>query len=148
MIFVDTNYFLRLLNDDKSELHKKATDFFLRAASGKGKYMTSTLVIFEVYWVLNSFYRQDKMHLVSLIGSILKMDCIELADRIQLLEALAHFSRSTLEFEDCYHLQIARTYQCTGIATFDTKLSRAYVQGKSDFSKGKDFEKVAKDLGI
>lgn len=126
MIFIDTNYFLRLLDDDKSNLHKQAKNFFLRAATGKGAYITSTLVIFEVYWVLKSFYHQDKLHLVSMIGSILKMDFIKLADRLMLLKALTRFSRSTLEFEDCFHLELAKTAQCTGIATFDTKLSRAF----------------------
>jgi predicted nucleic acid-binding protein len=126
MIFIDTNYFLRLLDDDKSDLHKKATDFFLRASSGKGAYMTSTLVIFEVYWVLKSFYHQDKMHLVSMIGSILKMDFIELTDRLILLKALSRFSGSSFELEDCYHLEFAKTSGCRGVATFDTKLIHAF----------------------
>ena len=76
------------------------------------------------------------------------MDCIEIEARIQLLEALALFSESSLEFEDCYHIQIAKSAKCTNIATFDTKLFRAYVLEKVDFSKGKDFEKVAKKLGL
>ena len=126
MIFIDTNYFLRLLDDDKSDLHKKATDFFLKASSVSGAYMTSTLVIFEVYWVLKSFYHQDKTHLVSMIGSILKMDFITLDDRLVLLKALARFAQSTLELEDCFHLECAQIAKCTGIATFDIKLSRAF----------------------
>lgn len=126
MIFIDTNYFLRLLDDDKSDLHRQAADFFMKASSTSGAYMTSTLVIFEVYWVLRSFYHQDKTHLISLIGSILKMDCIVLADRLMLLHALTRFSQSNLEFEDCFHIEVAKMAHCRAIVTFDIKLARAF----------------------
>jgi len=126
MIFIDTNYFLRLLDDDKSDLHKKAHDLFLKAATSTETYMTSILVLFEVYWVLKSFYHQDKMQCVFAIESILKMDFVEIADRKILQQALVCFSQSSLELEDCFHLEQSKAAHCTGIATFDAKLSRAF----------------------
>lgn len=126
MIFVDTNYFLRLLDDDKSDLHTKAKNFFLKAAAGNGEYITSVIVIFEAYWVLKSFYRLDKTRCISLIESILKMDFIRLTDRQILFNALRRFSGSSLELEDCFHLEYAKASGCQGIATFDAKLSRAF----------------------
>lgn len=126
MVFIDTNYFVRLFVDDRSAHHAQANAFFLDASMHTDTYMSSTLAIFEVYWVLKRFYKLEKPRLVEAIEKILKMDFIDLLDRIVLLKALSRFSDSSLEFEDCFHLEIARDARCTGIATFDTKLSRAF----------------------
>ena len=58
MIFIDTNYFLRLLLQDDDNQHKKAEKLFLEAAEGKVLVFTSIIVIFEIYWVLKSHYKK------------------------------------------------------------------------------------------
>lgn len=126
MIFIDTNYFLRLFIDESSQQHKKVTTFFFKAATEKNAYMTSTLVIFEVYWVLKRFYKLEKHKLIGAIEAIMKMNFIVYEDRLILLKALSRFSQCSLSLEDCFHLELAKTAHCTDIATFDTKLARAF----------------------
>ena len=49
MIFIDTNYFLRLLVDDNVEQHRAAQQLFDRGAGGKVSLVTSVVVFFEVH---------------------------------------------------------------------------------------------------
>ena len=53
-MFVDTNYFLRYLLKDIPEQHEEAKRLFVAAADGKVELMTTSLVFFEVYWVLRT----------------------------------------------------------------------------------------------
>ena len=64
MIFVDTNYFLRFLLKDNKPQHLEAKQLMLGGATGKLKLFTSTIVFFEIYWVLTSYYGKNKTELV------------------------------------------------------------------------------------
>ncbi len=64
MIFVDTNYFLRFFLRDSREQYLIVKQFFLDGASGKIKLFTSLIVLFEVYWVLKSYYGKEKNDLI------------------------------------------------------------------------------------
>ncbi len=134
MIFIDTNYFLRLIINDESVLHTKAKDFFLSAATNANEFMTSPLVLFEVYWVLKSFYKQTKEQRIATLQLILSMNFIELDDRQLLFNALTRFSSANLELEDCYHLETAKANQCDEIATFDATLLKEFRSTRSPIS--------------
>ena len=127
MIFVDANYFLRFL-DDSSEHHETAKELFLEAAQGKKSCITSTVVLFEVYWVLKSFYGLGRTELATKMESLLKMEFIGLPDRHIAQRAVRRFSTGTLALEDCFHLENANELGCSEIATFDKKLAKAFTQ--------------------
>ena len=54
-MFIDTNYFLRFLLNDVEHQHTEVKNLFLDASEGKADLITSTIVFFEVYWVLFAF---------------------------------------------------------------------------------------------
>ena len=60
MIFIDTNYLLRFLLKDIDSQYLEAKKLLLQAARGEKKVITSTIVFFELFWVLKSYYKKDK----------------------------------------------------------------------------------------
>ena|SRR3990167_6562271 len=119
MIFVDTNYFLRFLLNDNSDQRAESVKLFDLGAQNKLKLLTSTLVIFEIYWVLSSFYQKNKSKLCPLLQDILKLEFITLGERAILSDSITIFKNSNLSFEDCYNLCYARENKVTDFKTFD-----------------------------
>jgi len=122
MIFVDTNYFLRFLLADVGHEHNTARKLFQDGASGAQKLFSSTIVVFEIYWVLASFYQKEKQELVAILNGILAMGFVKLGERQVIKDALELFARESIDFEDAYNATYARAHGATGFATFDKKL--------------------------
>lgn len=126
MIFVDTNYFLRLLLKDVDDQHKKAKKVFQQAAKGEKQIFTSTIVFFEIYWVLTSFYEKNKNEVVSVLNKILAMKFVELKEREMLLGALKLFENESIDLEDAYNLVYAQSNNASKFNTFDKKLKNLF----------------------
>ena len=126
MTFVDTNYFLRFLLADVNEQHQKAKKLFEDAALGKVKLFTSTIVFFEIYWVLASFYKKDKKQLTKILSDLLLMSFVKLAERNLLKQALEIFTKSNLDFEDSFNLVYAKKKKARVFKTFDEKLRKKW----------------------
>lgn len=126
MIFVDTNYFLRLLLNDSTGQHAIARALFDDAAKGKAKLFTSVIVYFEVYWVLSSFYNKNRRELIILLTDILNLEFISLEERPLLETALQTFKSRTIGLTDAYNLAYAKKFGARHLATFDKKLARLW----------------------
>jgi len=122
MIFIDTNYFLRFLLDDVSSQNEKVKELFKQGAVGREKLFTSTIVIFEVFWVLSSFYKQKKEEIIKILRGLIGMSFINLAEAPIFDRALDIYEESSLEFEDCYNISYAKNNNMTKFASFDKKL--------------------------
>lgn len=130
MIFVDTNYFLRYFIKDVSSQHKTAKKLFTDGAKGSKKLFTSTIVIFEIYWVFSSFYEKTKNEVIDILKKAIALNFVEIIEREILKEALDLFSDSNLDFEDCYNLAFARNNRMKDFATFDKKLENYLKKGR------------------
>lgn len=126
MIFVDTNFFLRFLLEDIEDQHQEAKQLFLQGARGRASLITSTIVCFEIYWVLSSFYKRRKSQLIALLTKILAMTFITLEERAILTESLNLFKKTNLNLEDCYNLSYAKSQKAESFKTFDTKLTKIF----------------------
>jgi len=126
MTFVDTNYFLRFLLKDVEKQHQKAKELFLKGAEGQRQLFTSLIVIFEIYWVLTSFYQKKKGRVVKLLEKIFDLGFIEIENRVLLEEALRVYKKVNLDFEDCYNLVLARKKKIKEFRTFDEGLRKQF----------------------
>ena len=124
MIFVDTNYFLRFLRNDIPEQAVMAKKLFLDAAAGKETLLTSTVVFFEIYWVIWKFYHTKKNEILKPLQEILEMNFIVIEERRILTQALEVFGRTGLDFEDCYNLAFSMERNAKEFKTFDKKIMR------------------------
>ena len=138
MVFVDTNYFLRFLIEDNKEQSKIAKELFLESARGKQQLITSTITVFEIYWVFKSYYRKSKTEVVGILQKVLGMNFIRLDERDLLQAALNLFKAQNLSLEDCYNLTFALNNQTKIFKTFDVKLAGLFSSEKE--SRWEEFE--------
>lgn len=124
MIFVDTNYFLRFLLKDNSNQYTLAKNLFLEASEGKTKLITSTIVIFEIYWVLNSYYEKKRAEIVKVLNKMLGLNFIQLKERQILIDSNDLFSKTNLSLEDCYNIHYSKSHKAKEFKTFDKKLEK------------------------
>ena len=96
-IFVDTNYFLRFLIKDIEEQSLIVKTLFDNGKNSKVKLFSSTIVFFEIYWVLTSSYKVENVKAAEILGKILEMDFIEFKERKLLQSALDLYGENNLE---------------------------------------------------
>ena len=128
MILVDTNYFLRYLLKDIDDQYLQAKRLFLEASKGKIKLISSTIVFFEIYWVLVSYYEKSKAELCISLKKLLEFTFIIFEERVILEKTLLIFEKVNLSLEDCYNLIYARSKKADSLATFDQKLSNKFKE--------------------
>ena len=63
MIFVDTNLFVRYFLKDVLSQFRQVEKLFSDGAKKKKKLFTSTIVIFEIYWLLDPSMKKRKVKL-------------------------------------------------------------------------------------
>ncbi|OGD55392.1 hypothetical protein A3E73_01075 [Candidatus Beckwithbacteria bacterium RIFCSPHIGHO2_12_FULL_47_17] len=122
MIFVDTNYFLAWLLEERDQQHRQAKELFQEAAAGKKELISSMIVFFEIYWVLTSFYAKKKAEIVSVLDNLLKLSFIKWENRNLLVESMAIFTATNLDLEDSYNLAFIRKNKIRSVKTFDKQL--------------------------
>lgn len=128
MIFIDTNYFLRYFLNDVNEQYREVKELFLSGSEGKVSLVTSSLVFFEIFWVLRSFYELDKENCIVALRNILKLSFIQLNERNILTDSIALFEKTNLDLEDCYNLYFAKSQKVDTFGTFDKKLEKEFTK--------------------
>ncbi|PIY71125.1 hypothetical protein COY88_02015 [Candidatus Roizmanbacteria bacterium CG_4_10_14_0_8_um_filter_35_28] len=124
MIFVDTNYFLRYFINDGSLQHQEAVSLFLAAGKGEKNLITSIIVVFEIFWILGSVYKLNKLKKISIIQDLLNMTFIKIEERNFLQKSLKIYKTTSLQIEDCYNLIYFYENKIKEMATFDKKLKK------------------------
>lgn len=121
LLFVDTNVFLRFLTNDVPEQADAAETLFRRAAAGEVGLVTNTMVVAEIVWVLESYYRLTRPDVVERVLAAAHMDGLTLPDSDLITEALLEYAESSVDFIDAYNAAWIRNRGMRRIATFDQK---------------------------
>ena len=129
MIFVDTNYFILFFLKDIPSQYKVAKKLFDDGAKGRKKLSTSTIVVFEIYWLFGSFYEKTKPEVIDILKKTLSLNFIEIADRKIITKALEVYENTSLDFEDCYNIVYSEKNTALKFLTFDRKLNN-YLKKK------------------
>lgn len=127
-MFIDTNYFFRFLFKDIKNQYLEVESLFLSASERKVSLITSTIVFFELYWVLKSYYEKNKPEIIQVLLKVLSFNFVEFKERELLLNALSLFQKKSLDLEDCYNIYYCRSKRIkTGsLKTFDKKLEKEF----------------------
>lgn len=130
MIFVDTNFFLRFLIRDENHQYWQAKEFFLQAEERGEVLLTDLVVIFEIYWVLKSFYKKKRKTIVKILVDLISLDFIYFPEKEKMGLALQFFVKTNFDLEDCYHLVYALNSQAEDLVTFDRQLKKYFLKLK------------------
>ena len=130
--FLDANVFIRYLtNDDpvKADRVEKLLDL---AAKGKERLMTTEMVIAEVVWVLESFYKLENSVIGPIIKAILATPGLEVINGTLLGKAVEVYMAANIDFIDGYIVAVMERHHVDEIFSYDKKhLSRiAAIQRK------------------
>ncbi len=120
-LFVDTNVFLRFLTNDDPVKAKRADRLFRDAVGGKIALTTSLLVIAEIIWTLESFYKLEKQEIASKVEMILNTPNLECAESSLIFMALDLYVHHNIDFIDAYHAFHMKGRGLTRILTYDRK---------------------------
>ena len=101
--FVDTNVFLRFLTNDDPAKAKRADALFRDALRDKIRLSTSLLVIAEIIWTLESFYKLEKQDIAAKVEKILNTPNLECPETPLLFMALDLYVHANIDFVDAYN---------------------------------------------
>lgn len=120
-VFADTNLFLRYLTNDVPAQADAVEMLLKRAAKGELLLMTSSLVIAEIVWTLESFYRLPKKDISGKVLAILNTHGLKVENSDLLLQAAIWYAEKNVDFIDAYHAAWLSQQDISRVATFDLK---------------------------
>jgi predicted nucleic-acid-binding protein len=120
-VFADTNLFLRYLTNDIPQDADAVERVLLRAVAGEIILVTTTLVIAEIVWTLESFYRLPRKDVHEKILSILNTQGIEVEHVDFILQAITWYAEENVDFIDAYNAAWLLANGIKVAYTFDRK---------------------------
>jgi uncharacterized protein len=119
--FLDANIFIRYLtNDDpvKADRVEKLLDL---AARGKEQLMTTEMVIAEVVWVLESFYKLKNSTIGPMVKAILATPGLEVLNGHLVEKAIEQYMEKNIDFIDGYIVAVMNRHKISEIFSYDKK---------------------------
>jgi predicted nucleic acid-binding protein len=124
--FLDTNILLRYLTRDDEAKAQKALALLQRVESGEERVETSLIVIFEVVFTLERFYKVPRERIHSLITPIIALRGLRLAGRSLIERSLDRYVQvgRHVSFADIYNAQYAQSHGIEEIYSWDRDFDR------------------------
>jgi predicted nucleic-acid-binding protein len=120
-VFADTNLFLRYLTNDVPEQADAVERLLRRAAAGEIALATNSLVLAEIVWTLESFYRLGRDDIRARILAILNTPGLEVTNGDLVLQALAWYVDRNVDFIDGYNAAWLLDEELKTVYTFDRR---------------------------
>ena len=120
-VFADTNLFLRYLTDDVPEQADAVERLFRRAAAGEMALVTNELVIAEIVWTLESFYRLPRHEIKDKVLAILNTPGLEIAYGDIVLQAITWYAEKNGDLIDAHNAAWMLTQDMRTVYTFDRR---------------------------
>lgn len=120
-IFADTNLFLRYLTNDVPEQADAVEKLLRRAAAGELRLVTTSLVLGEIVWTLESFYHLPRKAVREHVLAILNTPGLEVAEADILLQAVLWYEEKNVDFIDAFNAAWLLAHGLQHVATFDRK---------------------------
>lgn len=98
-VIVDANVFLRFILKDIPKQYITSQKLFIRAKKNEVKLIVPQIVIFEIVFALDKYYRFTKNELADKIESLIGADYFQIEDR--------EFFKIGLQLYKSYHLSLA-----------------------------------------
>lgn len=124
MRFLDTNVLLRYLTQDDDEKAEKALQLLLKVEQGEERIATSSLVIFETIFTLQSFYKVPRQHIKDLMLPLISLRGLQLADKRVYNQAFNLYITKNISFADAYNAAYMQSEGISDIYSWDTDFDK------------------------
>ena len=101
-VFADTNLFLRYLTNDVPAQADAVEELLRLAAAHELVLVTHSLVIAEIVWTLESYYRLPKNRVRENVLALLNTPGLEVMDADLVLQAIISYVDKNVDFIDAY----------------------------------------------
>ena len=122
-LFVDTNVFLRFLLNDHKTQSPAANKLFKEAGKGKITLTTSSLIMAEMVFTLDSFYKLSKQEIIKKVHAILFFEGLKITEKNILIQAITFYEKKNIDFIDAYGAAFALENKID-ICSFDRDFDR------------------------
>ncbi len=130
--FIDTNVFLRVLIKEDKKTFLECKKLFERIKKGEIQAYTSSLVLAEIHWVLNSFYKLQKKEILKALASILNLRHLKITEKVDPALALRLYSNFKVKFIDCLIASNPEIFsKKTTIISYDKDFDKLGVKRKT-----------------
>ena len=120
-VVIDTNLLVRYLTDDEPQKAKAVDTLLNRANKGELKILIPSVVVAELVWVLESFYKMAADEITELVDAILNTPGVDIQDKPIIKAALKLYSSKEIDLVDAWIIEFAKTKGAKRIYTFDKK---------------------------
>ncbi|MCK9418995.1 MAG: type II toxin-antitoxin system VapC family toxin [Nitrospirae bacterium] len=118
---IDTNLLVRYLTGDDPSKANDVKRLLLKAAQGEIRLLIPSIVIAELVWILQSFYKLERSEIVPLLNAILHTHGVEVSDKGIVSDAIAIYRDEVIDFIDAWIVAFAKTVEVRAVYTFDRK---------------------------
>ena len=119
--FVDTNLFLRYITNDIPEQADAVEKLLDQAEAGELLLTTNRLVIAEIVWTLESFYKRTKSEVRDAVLALLNTPGLEVEAADELLQAAVWYEEKNVDFIDACIAAELRARGPGSVYTFNRK---------------------------
>jgi predicted nucleic acid-binding protein len=117
--FLDTNIFLRYLTKDDEEKAYKVLDLLKKIERGEEKAITSPLVIFELIFTLQKYYKLSKEEIRNLVLPLINLRGLKLPYKAIFEKALETFPNTNISFTDLFNYFFMLEHEVKEIYSYD-----------------------------
>jgi predicted nucleic-acid-binding protein len=120
-VFADTNLFLRYVTNDIPEQADAVEKIIRRAAKGQVNMVTTSMVIAEIVWTLESYYELEKTEIQNMVLGILNTKGLDVVDSDLILQAILPYAEKNVDFIDAFNAAWMNKNNISKAYTFDQK---------------------------
>ena len=127
---LDTNVLIRFLTGDKNKKYRNLFSFFESLESGAMRVELKLIVLFQVIYVLKSFYKVPKNEIASGLTELLRYKGITIKEKKIVRRALELWRKKNVEIVDCYLLACLEKDAQSIIYSYDRDFDKFKVNRK------------------
>ena len=125
-IIIDTNSILRFLLDDIPEQNAEVQKLFRQAKKTNLEIIVSEIVIFEINFILEKYYRFRKEEIIEKLGIIVSSNYLNIESRELFISALKLYRKNNISLVDCF-LLVKAEIENAELFTFDDKMKAVKI---------------------
>lgn len=118
---IDTNLLVRYLTEDDPQKAKAVDNLLNKAEKNEIRIFIPSIVIAELVWVLESFYKMDADPIAELVEAVLNTPGVEVTEKSIIASSLKLYRTKSRDFIDTWISEFARDRGIKYIYTFDKK---------------------------
>ena len=118
---IDTNLLIRYLVEDDVGKADLVERLLSKAEAGEIKIVVPSVVMAELVWVLESYYKLERQEIAELAMAIINTPGIQIDEKSTISSALRTYRNSSIDFIDSWIIEFAKDAGAGMIYTFDRK---------------------------